>query len=583
MLTPKQLAAVAADIAARYAKTSDALTSLMAGFLIESHALDGDLQGALRTSGGLTTRLLHHIADLSPITETLVRKGVVTALSFSAKDDLRSAGRAIAALSTAEQKQLGNTAEAVISQITQLARRDNLAMVEDARRSYIGIVSKYVPQVANGTMSKEQAVSKACEELADRGVCVVDYASGRRDRADVVMRRHITTQIGQTAGQRTMEACERLGIELVEVSSHSGARPSHRRWQGKIYSLHGDKVIDGVKYKDFRTATGYGDIDGLCGVNCRHSFAPYVPGRPKRWSDTPDEDLGLEPEETYKLTQKQRSLERKIRAAKREIACNNATGTDDTNARLKLGRSQKELRDLLKSNKKSLVRDSARERAFDEQGKRVQSHGLTSTTGVAERLIKGKAKGTSVDVNRRAVNGNSYHRKFENLSLPKKTCQSAYREAGRILDDRDGKDSERLVAISRKNGDRILDSFDKQAIKGRVGLTQQEVEKLRKSDGGVVLIHNHPNSGPPSWTDIKTVASNNWIRSSIVACHDGTVWEITCDKPKVVQRFEEIEKILRGQDPMAADSSTIEAQALDIIIEENLEEKWFGMRKVRSS
>lgn len=385
MLTPSQLAAVAADLATRAARTADALTEAMAGYLADSRALDGDLQGALRTSGGLATRLLRRVSELSPGTESMVRRAVVAALSASQRDDMRAAGLAVAALSEREQRQLGNAAEAVVSQVARLARRDNLAMVEDARRSYVGVVSRLVPQVASGTMSRERAVSEACRMLADRGVCVVDYASGRRERPDVAMRRHMTTQVGQVAAQRTMESCERLGVQLVEVSSHTGARPSHREWQGRVFSLHGDVTIGGVTYRDLRKATGYGGVDGLCGVNCRHSFAPYVPGRPRRWSETPDRDEGLDPDETYRLTQRQRALEREVRAAKREAAADRAAGVDDTDARLRLGRAQRELRDLVKDNPKALVRQPDRERAYDREGSQVAVRGLTTDPRVAER------------------------------------------------------------------------------------------------------------------------------------------------------------------------------------------------------
>ena len=29
------------------------------------------------------------------------------------------------------------------------------------------------------------------------------------------------------------------------------------------------------EYPDFIETTGYGEVDGLCGVNCRHSFSPF--------------------------------------------------------------------------------------------------------------------------------------------------------------------------------------------------------------------------------------------------------------------------------------------------------------------
>ena len=385
MLTPSQLLAVASDVALRWRRTADALDEAMAGYLAESGALSQDLQGALRTSGGLVPALLRRLAGLSPETERMVRSAVTSALAASARSDAAAVSGALAALSEADQRAIGNSAEAVVSQIMSLARRDNLSMVEDARRTYVGVVSRYVPQVQRGTMSSERAVAEAMRELAERGVCVVDYSSGRREQPDVAIRRHVQTQVGQVAATRTMEACERLGVELVEVSSHTGARPSHRRWQGRVFSLHGTVTVGGVTYRDLREATGYGDPGGLCGVNCRNSFAPYVPGRPRRWSETPDEDEGLDPEEHYRATQRQRAIERKIREAKREAAADRAAGVDDTDARLRLGRAQAEMRQLLKDGGGTLDRQPARERAFGEDGRPVSARGLSKDPRASER------------------------------------------------------------------------------------------------------------------------------------------------------------------------------------------------------
>lgn len=106
---------------------------------------------------------------------------------------------------------------------------------------------------------------------------------------------------------------------MGSVSSHGGARPSHAVWQGRCYSLDGEREIDGVVYRDFRTATGYGTGAGLCGWNCRHSFGPYRHGAPRQYEPNPVSETGYTDAELYALSQKQRACERAIRAAKREL------------------------------------------------------------------------------------------------------------------------------------------------------------------------------------------------------------------------------------------------------------------------
>ena len=61
--------------------------------------------------------------------------------------------------------------------------------------------------------------------------------------------------------------------------------------KGKVFSRNGRKVIDGVVYEDFKTATRYGHGDGLGGWNCRHNFHPYIHGAPRTWTDKEIKDL----------------------------------------------------------------------------------------------------------------------------------------------------------------------------------------------------------------------------------------------------------------------------------------------------
>lgn len=249
-------------------------------------------------------------------------------------------------------------------------RRDNLSMVEDARRTWLKAVGDAVPKAARGELSYEGCVRQVVEAMARRGVKVIDYRSGRRVSPDVAARRHIVTQVQQAAASKSFEASEAMGEGLVYVSSHVGARPSHREWQGKPYACHGPLTIDGVTYEDLADATGYGTAGGLCGANCRHSFGPWLHWQKPRWSDTPDEDAGLDPDRAYKATQAQRANEREIRAAKLEADALREAGQDDSAARLRLGRAQASQRKLLADNS-WLKRRPERERAYGTGGKAV--------------------------------------------------------------------------------------------------------------------------------------------------------------------------------------------------------------------
>ena len=131
--------------------------------------------------------------------------------------------------------------------------------------------------------------------------------------------------MSQLAGKITEMNLESTGQDLVITSQHMGSRPEHAPWQNKVFSYSGLNK----KYPNFFLETGYGTVDGLKGVNCTHDFFPYWEGD----YIPPD----VEPnEEYYKNTQKQRAMERGIRATKREIEAQKAIGGSVTELKAKL-------------------------------------------------------------------------------------------------------------------------------------------------------------------------------------------------------------------------------------------------------
>lgn len=238
-----------------------------------------------------------------------------TDLGRMSKDAKEAAGRAL-------PRQVELTAQG----IAEILERDNVDMARGALDLWNHCVAEAVTQVNTGAETAELAIHKAVRRMMREGISTIAYRDAETGRQtvvnhiDVAVRRHVRTQIAQDGMRRTLDVCGDAGIRLVEVSSHGGARPSHARWQGRVYSLDGDVTIDGVRYRDFYRETGYGKVDGLGGANCRHSFGPWVPGTPRMYSADPDHPSGLPSDEVYRLTQGQRRRERDIRQTKRELA-----------------------------------------------------------------------------------------------------------------------------------------------------------------------------------------------------------------------------------------------------------------------
>ena len=218
-------------------------------------------------------------------------------------------------------------------------------------------------QVATGAVDYDSAMKSACDNLAKQGITGVHYRNGKPVRLSIeaAVRMNVLTGVNQTASAVTMSNCEELGCDLVETSAHIGARPEHEAWQGEIFSLSGTNP----KYRPF-SVCGLGTIEGICGINCRHSYYPYFEGMENHYTtseldEMADQTVTYNGKEMtrYEGEEKLRSMERTIRQYKRRAITQEAAGLDNTAAREKIGEWQAKARDFTKQT--GIARDSARE------------------------------------------------------------------------------------------------------------------------------------------------------------------------------------------------------------------------------
>ena len=201
-------------------------------------------------------------------------------------------------------------------------------MAESAQRNFIYQVDKAYNLVTTGAMSYTEAVMDVVNSIISEGA-TVKYASGHEDTIETATLRAVRTGVSQSTAQIQIARMKENGIGLVLTSAHLGARPSHEVWQGQIYSIDWKQMEEiypleeiptpqvavDEKYPEFVESTRIGEIDGLCGINCRHSFGPYFEGM-----DNPYEKFDtVENLNQYKKEQRQRTLERRIRDTKREV------------------------------------------------------------------------------------------------------------------------------------------------------------------------------------------------------------------------------------------------------------------------
>lgn len=214
-------------------------------------------------------------------------------------------------------------------ELNKTFRMINTKALENVNQSYMDIINTAYVEVASGVFDYQSSIKRALNKMAEKGIKCASYE--RKDGTIVkyslqgTIKRDIVTAIIQTACRSSMKMCEELDAEYVEVTSHLGARTgdgvnpitNHAHWQGKVYKLKGSD-----KYNNFYTSTGYGDILGLGGVNCRHNFYPYFPGIDEPSQPHYDEE---ENKKEYERQQKLNRLNRKKQQQNRikEVAIHN--------------------------------------------------------------------------------------------------------------------------------------------------------------------------------------------------------------------------------------------------------------------
>lgn len=190
--------------------------------------------------------------------------------------------------------------------------------------------------ITSGAYSYNEAIVSAVERAGKAGAYVY-YPTGHRDRVDVASRRAVLSGLGKTVGKLNEMACDELDCDLVEVTAHFNARPSHADWQGLVYSRSGKNK----NYPNFAIC-GYGTGEGLLGWNCYHDFHPFFEGISERaYSDLELSEMknsrvtynGYEMS-GYEATQVQRGIERSIRESKRKLIAFN-TGINNSSGVLK--------------------------------------------------------------------------------------------------------------------------------------------------------------------------------------------------------------------------------------------------------
>ena len=215
---------------------------------------------------------------------------------------------------------------------------------------FVNAINNAYMFTSTGVKSYTQAIIDEIKNISSQGA-VIQYPSGRKRSIESAIRTNVITAVNQNMGQLQETRANEVGWDLMEISAHSGARPSHMKWQGKIVSLSGQKGY--LSKADI----GYGEATGFKGINCRHSWYPYYKGTTRTYSqkqlkEWEDEKVVYNGERMtkYEATQKQRYFERKIRQDKKDLKAQQVLLTS-TNNDLDIELVKSEIREIKATQK----------------------------------------------------------------------------------------------------------------------------------------------------------------------------------------------------------------------------------------
>lgn len=232
----------------------------------------------------------------------------------AAKADAEAAAVTFSGLSSGMMAIITDAYERTVGEISNITR----TMAGATNQKFIDICDAAYWKVRTGAQSYSAALMDGIKAFGEVQP-IVRYPSGHKDTLEVAMLRCIRTGVAQSSGAMTIQQCKDMGWNHVLVSQHLGARVSdtdpiadHAGWQGKVYCIEGKDT----NYDNLLDATGYPENPlGLCGYNCRHSFTPFLPGVSRNNNKPIDTEANRR---AYETSQRQRAMERRIRAQKRK-------------------------------------------------------------------------------------------------------------------------------------------------------------------------------------------------------------------------------------------------------------------------
>lgn len=557
MLTPKYLEALPQPMIQLYSRLENEIIEDVAKRISKANFLTPTAEWRMYKAEQLrlsSKAITAKLARLTGKSEKEIRKLYTAALKEALKNDEKIYRAAISEGYLSEDKNgvlnsyfgsiaFSNALKAGLQNTNGLMRNLCSSTAASANRLLSDELDLAFMKVTSGAFTMDEAVFSAVKRLGSSGLTVVNYASGRKDKVDVAVRRAVITGIGQAAANVQLGLASDMGCDLVEVTAHLGARPTHQVWQGRIFSLSGTHP----KYPEFRSSTGYGTGDGLCGWNCRHNFYPFFEGlsKPVGVPFTKEEN-----DKVYRDTQKQRAYERAIRQSKRELAALDASrsAASDDALKQKLDREFQRKAVTLKRREAKLA-EHLRASGLLPDNSRVRVDGFGRS--VSGKAVWAKRKLSIAENNSGkpiTIITDTAIGKVKTVEIPGYSAEQndfIRNQHMELLKTSRDKNNNNEVAFIISNGNkREAIAF---GIDDRLDFSSSDCINALTYLSDLTVLHNHPRNGSFSATDMIFFMQHDKVKNFSIVKNNGAVEILTkTEKYDMLVLKKDFERIIKN-------------------------------------
>lgn len=265
----------------------------------------------------LQAGVLSALEDLEPGFRQMVLDGILQGTDTPVEDTIARALKAYARQARKSMNMVNTVMRYKARDAAHKAINDTAELAD--KQEFLNVLNKATGKTVSGIESRQAAMRQCIKEMTDKGIPAFVDKRGREWSPEAYVNMAIRTTVANTAQQAQFDRMDDYGLDLVEVSSHSGARPKCAKDQGKIFNRSGGGYTTDLHGRKIRyyawSESSYGEPDGILGINCGHQIYPFTPGVSyQTYFPEPEEENA----EAYKKSQQQRELERRVRKSKRE-------------------------------------------------------------------------------------------------------------------------------------------------------------------------------------------------------------------------------------------------------------------------